>query len=194
MYAAIRFIFVLKELNSIFIFQAQPFSEISSTLYFTPEWQNIQCNNFENLREKVVNARLNYVHNTTDIVFPSNSEEIIKFCSSQTPLLKVMMQINQNMLEELLEELLSYLTNQNVSIDFSSTHKWLSQWIYSALACLHIPIEPSMHSILREIAKECIELRKKLQCDDYVRVLPLNLIICIVSNNFNQLDLSDNFS
>lgn len=102
------------------------------------------------------------------------------------------MQINQFTLEELLEELLQWLT-EDENIELSSTHKWVNQWIYAALACLHLPIEPSMHSILREIARACIEKRKKLDSEDYQKVLPLNLIICIVSNNFHQLDLSDNF-
>uniref|UniRef100_A0A182N931 Gem-associated protein 2 n=1 Tax=Anopheles dirus TaxID=7168 RepID=A0A182N931_9DIPT len=69
---------------------------------------------------------------------------------------------------------------------------WIPQWIYAILACLIKPLEPYIHSVLRDIAKSCIALRNELKLEDEEKVLPLNLLISIISKHFNQSDLSDN--
>ncbi|XP_053675776.1 protein Gemin2 [Anopheles nili] len=69
---------------------------------------------------------------------------------------------------------------------------WIPQWIYAILACLIKPLEPYIHSVLRDIAKSCIALRNELKQEDEAKVLPLNLLISIISKHFNQSDLSDN--
>ncbi|XP_049541449.1 protein Gemin2 [Anopheles darlingi] len=69
---------------------------------------------------------------------------------------------------------------------------WITQWIYAIMACLITPLEPYIHSVLRDIAKTCIMLRNELNREDEAKVLPLNLLISIISQNFNQLDLADN--
>uniref|UniRef100_A0A182QUK7 Gem-associated protein 2 n=1 Tax=Anopheles farauti TaxID=69004 RepID=A0A182QUK7_9DIPT len=69
---------------------------------------------------------------------------------------------------------------------------WIPQWIYAILACLIKPLEPYIHSVLRDIAKSCIALRNELRLEDEEKVLPLNLLISIISKHFDQSDLSDN--
>ncbi|XP_041770079.1 protein Gemin2 [Anopheles merus] len=71
---------------------------------------------------------------------------------------------------------------------------WIPQWIYAILACLIKPLEPYIHSVLRDIAKTCITLRNELKQEDEAKVLPLNLLISIISKHFNQSDLSDNIA
>ncbi|XP_050075311.1 protein Gemin2 [Anopheles maculipalpis] len=71
---------------------------------------------------------------------------------------------------------------------------WIPQWIYAILACLIKPLEPYIHSVLRDIAKTCIALRNELKLEDEPKVLPLNLLISIISKHFNQCDLGDNIA
>uniref|UniRef100_A0A182PL78 Gem-associated protein 2 n=1 Tax=Anopheles epiroticus TaxID=199890 RepID=A0A182PL78_9DIPT len=71
---------------------------------------------------------------------------------------------------------------------------WIPQWIYAILACIIKPLEPYIHSVLRDIAKTCITLRNELKMEDEAKVLPLNLLISIISNHFSQSDLSDNIA
>lgn len=63
------------------------------------------------------------------------------------------------------------------------------RWIYSSLGCLHWPLEPNMHSTLREIAKTSIRIRNKLPAEATESAAPLNLIVCIIAKNFDQADL-----
>lgn len=110
------------------------------------------------------------------------------FCNETKPLLSVMLGIQQRTLEKLIDH------QSNWFIDdvkwFQENLNWLFPWIYSSLVCLRLPLEPNVHNSLRKITKNCILLRNQFCCDDIDIVLPLNLIICIVSQNFNQLDLS----
>lgn len=62
------------------------------------------------------------------------------------------------------------------------------RWIYSSLGCLHLPLEPNVHSTLREIAKTAIRLRNQLPADAADSAAPLNLIVCIIAKNFDQAD------
>jgi gem associated protein 2 len=116
------------------------------------------------------------------------------FCLNNPPLCSTMTSIKEQNLRILIEHLLTFLTERSLSnpnMSLNTTESWLSQWIYATLSFLHTPLEPYTHSILRDIAKVCIQLRNGLEVDDLNSALPLNLLICIISNNFNQLDLCD---
>lgn len=111
-----------------------------------------------------------------------------------------MMKLDQPLLESLLDLQLEWIDEKmehtdSYSFDFSASEKWLSQWIYASLACLHIPLEPNLHSILRKIARKCQLIRNRLgpSVEDELKATPLTLLICIIANNFNQLDLRDYF-
>lgn len=86
------------------------------------------------------------------------------------------------------------------------------KWIYSILACLSLPLSSEICSSLRDLARQCIRLRNMKVCtiilclwlkfrilnNSYFfqtcndsEVVVLNLIICLVSKYFGQLDLGD---
>lgn len=126
--------------------------------------------------------------------FP-NEESVdlwLDYCRSKAPLLSVMFRVSQRALESLVEYQSLWL--QDIIEPNPMQWHWLISWIYASLACLHLPLEPNMHNILRCIAKNCIRLRNSLQQMDTQNAIPLNLLICIISKNFNQLDLSGRFA
>lgn len=69
----------------------------------------------------------------------------------------------------------------------------VGRWIYSLLGCLHSPLEPTVHSTLRDIAKAALRIRNGLAADDdgAAMAAPLNLLVCIIANNFGQADLAE---
>lgn len=152
----------------------------------------MQQQSFSFLRDQISALRIKYNEQNAenlDLNLPSedDSDLWLQYCQHNKPLLSTMFCVTQRTLELLIEYQSQWLSDdlsllrQNLS--------WLSPWIYSSLACLHLPLEPNMHSILRDIAKTCIRLRNNMSNDDFDTVLPLNLLISIVSHNFNQLDL-----
>ncbi|CAB3362545.1 Hypothetical predicted protein [Cloeon dipterum] len=74
------------------------------------------------------------------------------------------------------------------SIIFSLDQK--SYW--STIQGLELPLTPDVCSVIRALARTCANVRDKLQVDsDAQLVTALNLIICLVSKYFRQLDLED---
>lgn len=113
------------------------------------------------------------------------------FSSENEPKLSTMLRISQD--ERNLAKLLKHQYNwlQDIKIeDFKLNLPWIGKWIYSSLTCINTPVEPNMHSAVREIAKQCIRLRNLFTEDMTDDVVPLNLIIAVVAKNFNQLDLA----
>lgn len=68
-------------------------------------------------------------------------------------------------------------------------HEWISKWIYAGLLCLQIPLDGSTHNTLRVIAKSSIKIRNFLNLERHTLLIPFNLLICVIANNFYQLDL-----
>ncbi|KAL5006939.1 hypothetical protein ScPMuIL_015745 [Solemya velum] len=68
------------------------------------------------------------------------------------------------------------------------------QWFYALLACLTKPIDPDACSLLRCLARSAASLRATLMSPSDSRLVPLNLIICLVSVYFDQKDLMDSAS
>lgn len=106
-----------------------------------------------------------------------------------------MLRIDQHSLEVLFEHQLQWLEDAEqsavaVAAWYSSLH-WISKWIYAGLGCLHLPLEPNMHHLLRQVARTCIKCRVHLEPEQIEIVAPLNLLICIITNNFDQTDLAD---
>lgn len=177
--------------------------QTSSSLLATPEWQQIQITEFRKIRHRVDELRQNYnpsgVSMDLDFTEICQSEKWEQYCRENPPLLTTMMKFDQPLLESLLDLQLEWLNERiearTLTVDFTAGEKWLSQWIYASLACLHVPLEPNIHSILREIARHCMLIRNVLgpSAEDEIKAIPLTLIICIIANNFNQLDLRDYF-
>lgn len=67
----------------------------------------------------------------------------------------------------------------------------IGTWIYAMLSLLDLPLLSDDCHVVRSLAKKCIELRSNFKATDSKDYYPFNLIICIVSKFFGQLDLSD---
>ncbi|EHB17675.1 Survival of motor neuron protein-interacting protein 1 [Heterocephalus glaber] len=55
------------------------------------------------------------------------------------------------------------------------------RWFYALLACLEKPLLPEAHSLIRQLARRCSEVRLSVDTKDDERVPALNLLICLVS-------------
>lgn len=113
----------------------------------------------------------------------------LEYCKNNSPILRIMLQIDQRMLETLLEHELKWFDDSTENIlDLVIEDNWLGTWIYSTLSCLHLPLEPNTHATLRQVAKCCVIARNLLTPADVVKATPFNLLICIISNCFDQMD------
>ncbi|KXJ75889.1 hypothetical protein RP20_CCG010792 [Aedes albopictus] len=167
----------------------------------TKEWESIQNRKFTELRDTITGYRNgpHYQENLqkTHIYLNfENRKQLHDYCAKNQPFVRILLSMPQRNLEILLEYLHEWLLeerNEEVSVEDRIHRKdWITQWIYAILACIITPLEPYVHSVLRDIAKVCIAMRNDLAAEDELKVLPLNLLICIISKNFNQLDLGDN--
>lgn len=156
----------------------------------TTEWLQLQTHSFQQLHERITSIRQTFQPDYANANLPDdNSEESwLNYCQTNEPLLHNMLHINQRDLERVIEYQSSWLIDD---IDWYLTNKtWFPQWVYSSLVCLRLPCEPNLLNSLRKITKTCHRIRNKLSVDNTAdSALPLNLIICIVSRNFDQFDL-----
>ncbi|XP_067613262.1 protein Gemin2 [Eurosta solidaginis] len=81
--------------------------------------------------------------------------------------------------------------NDEKVLDLTDTDAWIGTWLYATLSCLHIPIEPEVHSTLRDIARVCIRLRGRLPKTMAGKAVPYNLFICLVAGAFGQSDFGE---
>ncbi|XP_013792825.1 gem-associated protein 2-like [Limulus polyphemus] len=65
------------------------------------------------------------------------------------------------------------------------------RWFYALLSCLEKPLTPEACSSLRSLARACANLRASLETKEDPRLIPLNLLICLVARYFDQGDLAD---
>ncbi|KAM6074206.1 gem-associated protein 2 isoform 3-T3 [Chlamydotis macqueenii] len=65
------------------------------------------------------------------------------------------------------------------------------RWLYALLACLEKPLLPEAHSLIRQLARRCSEVRVLEENKNEEQISALNLIICLVSRYFDQRDLAD---
>ncbi|XP_071070056.1 gem-associated protein 2 isoform X5 [Dasypus novemcinctus] len=100
------------------------------------------------------------------------------------PLLSIVSRMNQATVTSVLE----YLSNWFGERDFTPE---LGRWLYALLACLEKPLLPEAHSLIRQLARRCSEVRLLVDSKDDERVPALNLLICLVSRYFDQRDLAD---
>lgn len=153
----------------------------------------MQITEFLSIRHRITVMRdlfrLNTPDNLPELPPISESKAWFEYCKNNSPILRIMLQIDQRSLEVLLEYQLQWLDDKTKnSLDLVSDDSWLGTWIYSTLSCLHLPLEPDTHSMLRQIAKYCVISRNQLTVDDTVKATPFNLLICIISSCFDQID------
>lgn len=129
------------------------------------------------------------------------SEKVIKYCKNHQPLLSTILGLGQRNLETLLSHLADHLEDVSESTEYLNKilhledeelrekHEWISKWIYAGLLCLQIPLDGCTHNTLRVIAKSSIKIRNFLNLERHTLLIPFNLLICVIANNFDQLDL-----
>ncbi|XP_031622587.1 protein Gemin2 [Contarinia nasturtii] len=156
----------------------------------TTEWLQLQSYSFQKLHDRITNIRQTFRSDYEHAELPNdNTEESwLEYCQNKEPLLNNMLHINQRDLELVIEYQSNWLVDD---LDWYLTNRnWFPQWVYCSLCCLRLPCEPNLLNSLRKISKTCHRVRSKLKAEDFVdSAMPLNLIICIVSRNFDQFDL-----
>lgn len=177
----------------------------------TIEWKNIQSCNFMRTRSKVMMLRQHLADHCYDNCLepPLVADEMawLKFCQQTQPLLSVILRFNQRTLEQLLIMLSDWIKGEQINesciavastsasnslpkvLDLACSDQWLGDWLYAILACLHLPLEPDVHSTLRDIARSCVLYRSHLASHEFEKAIPFNLFIYLIGKIFDQLDL-----
>ncbi|KAJ8411753.1 hypothetical protein AAFF_G00153910 [Aldrovandia affinis] len=100
------------------------------------------------------------------------------------PFLSITSRLNQASVSSVLE----YLINWFGEREFVPQ---LGRWLYALLACLEKPLLPEAHSLIRQLARRCSEVRANLETKEDETLSALNLMICLVARYFEQNDLAD---
>ncbi|XP_035396023.1 gem-associated protein 2 isoform X2 [Cygnus olor] len=100
------------------------------------------------------------------------------------PLLSIVSRMNQATVTSVLEYLIIWFGEKKFTPE-------LGRWFYALLACLEKPLLPEAHSLIRQLARRCSEVRVLEENKNEEQVSALNLIICLVSRYFDQRDLAD---
>nr|XP_020662894.1 gem-associated protein 2 isoform X1 [Pogona vitticeps] len=182
----------------------------------TMKWQRQQVAHFSAIRQSVNKHRNHWKSQQLDsnvaIPRPEDEEGWKKFCLGEKlyldttvqepsdgnngidyvqigfpPLLSIVSRMNQATVTSVLE----YLTNWLVEKEFTPG---LGRWLYALLACLEKPLLPEAHSLIRQLARRCSEVRVLEENKSEEKVSALNLLICLVGRYFDQHDLADEAS
>ncbi|NXL52532.1 GEMI2 protein, partial [Podilymbus podiceps] len=90
------------------------------------------------------------------------------------PLLSIVSRMNQAGGASVLEYLISWFGEKGGTPE-------LGRWLYALLACLEKPLLPEAHSLIRQLARRCSEVRVLEENKNEEQISALNLIICLVS-------------
>ncbi|XP_049681977.1 gem-associated protein 2 isoform X3 [Accipiter gentilis] len=103
--------------------------------------------------------------------------------------------------EKVYSEIDALSDNENLGIDYIKvgfppllsivSRMNQGRWLYALLACLEKPLLPEAHSLIRQLARRCSEVRVLEENKNEEQISALNLIICLVSRYFDQRDLAD---
>lgn len=183
---------------------------------FSPSlsWQQRQVSNFSDVRQSINKNRNHWTSQTLDdnVLMPKLTDEEgwRRFCLGQRvclgtayshtdedpepeldysqvgfpPFLSIVSRLNQSTVLAVLEILISWFDER----DFVPH---LGRWLYALLACLEKPLIPEAHSLIRQLARRCAQLRSTLVSQDDEKLPALNLLICLVARYFEQSDLAD---
>jgi len=167
--------------------------EIEDPFKPSKEWQQIQCEKFEEMHRQINRLRENPKFQDKQRL--PEVEIDVEYCRAKEPTLSTVISLHQGYIETLIEELLTHfnkhlnnLTAQRIDQQIS----WIPKWFYALFACLHLPLDPDIVSNLRVTAKCCqrvIDFLKTQSTEAKEDCQPYNLIIGIVRLNFKQFDL-----
>ncbi|XP_054684520.1 gem-associated protein 2 isoform X2 [Grus americana] len=140
----------------------------------TLKWQQQQVANFSAVRQSLNKHRNHWrsQHLDSNVTMPKSEDEEgwKKFCLG----------------ERVHSEMDALSDNENLGIDYIK-----GRWLYALLACLEKPLLPEAHSLIRQLARRCSEVRVLEENKNEEQISALNLIICLVSRYFDQRDLAD---
>ncbi|XP_057576461.1 gem-associated protein 2 isoform X2 [Hippopotamus amphibius kiboko] len=141
----------------------------------TLQWQQQQVAHFSAIRQSVNRHRSHWKSQQLDsnVTMPKSEDEEgwKKFCLGE---------------RLYAEGAVGPATSESPGIDYVQ-----GRWLYALLACLEKPLLPEAHSLIRQLARRCSEVRLLVDSKDDERVPALNLLICLVSRYFDQRDLAD---
>lgn len=104
--------------------------------------------------------------------------------NGQLPLLSTLFELPQEEVQRVIEYHIKWIR------EFGFGHQ-NGLWIYALLVLLEKPITSEVCSVLRQLSRVCSEIRDKIKNPSSKRLIPLNLIICIIGRYFSQLDMVD---
>jgi len=147
------------------------------------DWQTMQVSNFSSLRLRM-ERRKNLKDEEILECPPRESGKAIEVMLSEEPLVSTLAGYSQASVALLLTSIMEHLAeNDN---DFPES---IAKWTYSLLSVLEEPVEPGVFHIIRELVRIFSRMRSRLQVPDDPMVIRLNLLICIITRYFNQVDL-----
>ncbi|KAL4656312.1 gem-associated protein 2 [Arapaima gigas] len=182
---------------------------------FSPslKWQQQQVSNFSEIRQSINKHRSHWKAKSLDenVILPKLDDEEgwKKFCLGENvyhdtvptsneneqpgldyikvgfpPFLSIVSRLNQATVSTVLEFLINWFEDR----DFVPQ---LGRWLYALLACLEKPLLPEAHSLIRQLARRCSDIRASLESKEDEKLSALNLMICLVGRYFEQNDLAD---
>lgn len=177
------------------------------------KWQRLQVSTFSDVRQSINKHRKHWSTQALDdnVLMPKTTDEEgwLKFCLGEKvclnssaceagdkdpgldyvkmgfpPFLSIVSRLNQATVSAILEFLINWFEEREFTPQ-------LGQWLYALLACLEKPLLPEAHSLIRQLARRCAEVRVSLESLEDHRLSALNLMICLVARYFEQNDLAD---
>ncbi|XP_068021625.1 gem-associated protein 2 isoform X2 [Melanerpes formicivorus] len=183
-----------KQTVNISISRCQPAPEGYSP---TLKWQQQQVANFSAVRQSLTKHRNHWrsQHLDSNVSMPKSEDEEgwKKFCLgervySEIEALSDNENLGVNYIKATVTSVLEYLISWFGEKKFTPE---LGRWLYALLACLEKPLLPEAHSLIRQLARRCSEVRVLEENKNAEQISALNLIICLVSRYFDQRDLAD---
>uniref|UniRef100_A0A8C4TN32 Gem-associated protein 2 n=1 Tax=Falco tinnunculus TaxID=100819 RepID=A0A8C4TN32_FALTI len=176
----------------------------------TLKWQQQQVANFSAVRQSLNKHRNHWrsQHLDSNVTMPKSEDEEgwKKFCLGErvyseidalsdnetlgidyikvSIVLSLSVPLLKATVTSVLEHLISWFGEKKFTPE-------LGRWLYALLACLEKPLLPEAHSLIRQLARRCSEVRVLEENKNEEQISALNLIICLVSRYFDQRDLAD---
>uniref|UniRef100_A0A8C0F8W0 Gem-associated protein 2 n=1 Tax=Bubo bubo TaxID=30461 RepID=A0A8C0F8W0_BUBBB len=179
----------------------------------TLKWQQQQVAHFSAVRQSL-NKRRNHwrsQHLDSNVTMPKSEDEEgwKKFCLGERvysetdalsdnenlgidyikvgfpPLLSIVSRMNQATVTSVLEYLVSWFGEKKFTPE-------LGRWLYALLACLEKPLLPEAHSLIRQLARRCSEVRVlESKVRSYVALEVSYCFPLLSIRYFDQRDLAD---
>ncbi|CAG8556443.1 3615_t:CDS:2 [Paraglomus occultum] len=157
------------------------------------EWEIKFLDGFEGMRQKLRRwidkqaSNINQAAETLEMPKHRNKTAWYKFCygsAGTVPTLSIISKVDQQTTLSLISYHTEWLSDNEIS-------KAQSQWIFALLLRVDKLLTPNQTSLLRELCRKCIDIRKNLSARDMddINFASANIIISIIRGIFGQKDL-----